>query len=734
MLKKIVLCVLFFGIFTANAIHSKKRSSENFDISVVVLIQEEGFRVFHTLKSIKLSIKEAQNAGINSEVICLITKTDEQTNAYLKKASSQFKNLSIVYSNSVDQWKCKTLAAQTARGKYITFIKGDNLMSQSWLAKAFQLARSTANPVIIHPKYEIGLDKNHEIVVNSNDSNLANFALFSGNAYSSFYMMDRKLFLQIESETDNFPQYRDYDWAFNCRVSNSGIKHICAEETAWFVRRPPEPLSCGLESDKAINSFLRKRKCILDRKSFPNFKVTHPDFSYTKAFITAILSQPMSMLSEELRPAIIQFQLNQLYFNQINKHVPKWLINEIIYINKNVYPLIRSIHYRQAKISSQISRNCNFLISSFLMKLQNLKQVYSCVVFKFVGIGGSEKMAKLYADTMAQDGSIFKITTADKNPIANDDVFNFYVVTEKMFTYDQKLQLFTQILEKIQPAKIYFNNSKICKNALSSFGPLISSFSDIFFGAFCVYRLPKTKEFILSDADEEIYPYLKQIITDNKSYVDQLTKTFPFYENKVIHNYMPMKCEKFTPKFQENNQLNIFWAGRICREKRPDILLKIIDACKDLPIKFHVFGELGKYYRSETHSQLSHRENVICYGKYSSFSDIVDPNFDLLLYTSETDGMPNVILEAMSFGYPVIAPDIGGITEVVTPETSFVIPNCEDSDAYVKILKSLINNKQPLRNKQKYIRKILKTKFNEKNFINTLEKIGLKQKSIQDEQ
>src|SRR4029078_4819216 len=48
--------------------------------------------------------------------------------------------------------------------------------------------------------------------------------------------------------------------------------------------------------------------------------------------------------------------------------------------------------------------------------------------------------------------------------------------------------------------------------------------------------------------------------------------------------------------------------------------------------------------------------------------DDIGPRYkamDVVLLTSRHEGLPNVLLEAQSLGVPVVAPDVGGMSEVV---------------------------------------------------------------------
>jgi glycosyltransferase involved in cell wall biosynthesis len=65
---------------------------------------------------------------------------------------------------------------------------------------------------------------------------------------------------------------------------------------------------------------------------------------------------------------------------------------------------------------------------------------------------------------------------------------------------------------------------------------------------------------------------------------------------------------------------------------------------------------------------------------------------DIFLMTSISEGTPLVILEAMAMEIPVIAPDVGGISEQISNgETGFVVPP-KDIEATLKSLQVLLNH------------------------------------------
>jgi glycosyltransferase involved in cell wall biosynthesis len=57
--------------------------------------------------------------------------------------------------------------------------------------------------------------------------------------------------------------------------------------------------------------------------------------------------------------------------------------------------------------------------------------------------------------------------------------------------------------------------------------------------------------------------------------------------------------------------------------------------------------------------------NVTLHGAYAGFDSLPWRDASVLLYTSEWDGLPNVLLEAAARGMPIVAPAVGGIPELL---------------------------------------------------------------------
>lgn len=65
---------------------------------------------------------------------------------------------------------------------------------------------------------------------------------------------------------------------------------------------------------------------------------------------------------------------------------------------------------------------------------------------------------------------------------------------------------------------------------------------------------------------------------------------------------------------------------------------------------------------------------------------------DALIMNSRREGLPCVILEAMSCGLPIVSTDVGGISEWLTNDVGILIPS-EDAPALEKAITELMRKK-----------------------------------------
>lgn len=140
-----------------------------------------------------------------------------------------------------------------------------------------------------------------------------------------------------------------------------------------------------------------------------------------------------------------------------------------------------------------------------------------------------------------------------------------------------------------------------------------------------------------------------------------------------------------------SRQKTLLWASRVVPSKRPDILIKV--ATRVPEYKFVVYGAtetLGTDSGLPNYvDQFLEVENIEYRGAYDDFAEICEERTGAFIYTSDSDGVPMTLLEVAAAGLPVVAPNIGGISEFVTRKSGWLIEDFADVDAYVKAVKTI---------------------------------------------
>jgi glycosyltransferase involved in cell wall biosynthesis len=142
----------------------------------------------------------------------------------------------------------------------------------------------------------------------------------------------------------------------------------------------------------------------------------------------------------------------------------------------------------------------------------------------------------------------------------------------------------------------------------------------------------------------------------------------------------------------------LLWASRISPEKRPELIPRIAFALRKVfpRVVVDVYGNSDSCYDPKI---LCRSSGLRYCGGFDGFDSLPTMTYDAFLYTSAFDGLPNVVLEALGHGLPVIAPDVGGIAEaVVDGETGVLVPGLGNDDAlvqaYVGAVEQLYCNKE----------------------------------------
>jgi glycosyltransferase involved in cell wall biosynthesis len=127
---------------------------------------------------------------------------------------------------------------------------------------------------------------------------------------------------------------------------------------------------------------------------------------------------------------------------------------------------------------------------------------------------------------------------------------------------------------------------------------------------------------------------------------------------------------KIVERFSLNpDRLNVLWMGRLTLVKRPD---RVIEIAKHYPeVNFIMAGD-GEL-REELEAKAS--SNVHFLGVQNS--DEMFSLADIVLLTSDSEGMPLTLIEGQMAGVPAIATDVGSVSEIVQHEVTGLLTSTQ---------------------------------------------------------
>ncbi|MCI1966795.1 MAG: glycosyltransferase [Oscillospiraceae bacterium] len=180
------------------------------------------------------------------------------------------------------------------------------------------------------------------------------------------------------------------------------------------------------------------------------------------------------------------------------------------------------------------------------------------------------------------------------------------------------------------------------------------------------------REYLLENLDK-VYP----CSLDGGNY---LIKYHPQFERKIKTAYLGTQDRGLSPE-NEGDVFHLVSCCHISPVKRVDLLAHSLAQLKDsgLKLKWTHFGG-GDGLASLQEYAKEHLSFMQCRlaGEISnpSLMEFYRKNpVDCFVNTSSSEGLPVSIMEAASFGIPVIATDVGGTMEIVTPkETGYLLP------------------------------------------------------------
>ncbi|WP_062542108.1 glycosyltransferase [Rufibacter tibetensis] len=170
-----------------------------------------------------------------------------------------------------------------------------------------------------------------------------------------------------------------------------------------------------------------------------------------------------------------------------------------------------------------------------------------------------------------------------------------------------------------------------------------------------------------------------------------------------------------------DNKIIISYLGRLSEEKGPDIFLDIAEACKFRSDLHFVLAGDGPM-REEIKAKLSNPvfDSLVSFVGFANSKTVLAQS-DIMLVPSRMDGRPNVVLESLAMGVPVIASNVGGLPWIISEANlSGIICPAGDTQAFKDAICRLVDTPGVLQNmkvgSRKYAERELDVRITQKAY------------------
>ena len=699
-------------------------------LSIAVTAHSEGPLLRPTLRSIAAAIDHLIESSVSCELLLLL---DNATPATLKEAQHWTEDgrvpvpVRIVQYTHGDAGASRNAAARHARGSYVAFCDGDDLVTSNYFTQALQMLQHAEGPLIVHPAVVMSFGARAAIWHIPATETTDHLDLIANNLWPSSSVSQRQTFLDIPyAELAVDSGLGPEDWLWNIETSIARIPHRPAPDTMFFYR---------VREHGGVNN--RHLASILPPFDLAGLIVAMPGVAHTPPPPTerpTARSRAKSAARWSYRAAL---PFVRIVTGAMNQGTKERLYARVQDFYRRMTPLavvpesIKAHLLEAAELDPAISWTANGYLTlpewtpptseyaSLLVQIVEQLQGRSraVVAVPWVGIGGADLVSLNYAKALQAShrfsGNVTMLATYLPSRTLTHLVpegVNFVQIPERWRTLspDTQRRFLAQVLLLVAPELVVSVNCFDVTHSLQLYSRALTRGIRFFLTMFAFDRIGDGYPVnpITDDSQRTYLTQIGGIVTDNTVTQGIVRDMLALDEGQVAVHYQPALdpvpelrtgTRAYNNRyFNDLNPFRVIWPHRLDKEKRPDALIGIARLLKEsgMPVTLHVHGQQVLSDDGESLMKALASAGIEYHGPYSGgLASLPTYDYHALLLTSESEGLPLVLVQSMLLGLPVISSAVGGVTNIVEHgQTGLLATDPDDAEGFVRAIQLLMDS------------------------------------------
>jgi glycosyltransferase involved in cell wall biosynthesis len=276
-------------------------------------------------------------------------------------------------------------------------------------------------------------------------------------------------------------------------------------------------------------------------------------------------------------------------------------------------------------------------------------------------------------------------------------------------TEEDKVAVLSRFIVEAQPDVVHNMDSNVCWKTFLQFHKQCRKMSKLIASLFMfTYNQAGRKAGYASEYLNSCIDHLDLVLTDNSGFKNEAIEFYAFEKSNIEKfgiAYTPILSPFHEPDPDGCQSKRILWSSRLHPDKRPDLLLAIAQLLPEYT--FEIYGDSA--LSDSEMAKIKKVKNIQLHGPYRNSQDLPRKGIGAYLHTARHEGGAITLKEAVVAGLPAIAPPMGLIPDIITPETGWLVQDMDNPEAYAQAIRECLSDPDErmrrIRNAQELMRR-----------------------------